>query len=45
MASLVHDDILDDSKYRRGIPTCHVVYGKKEATFSGNYLIGRAYFL
>lgn len=42
VASLVHDDILDDSAKRRGIDTTHTLYGKKRATYSGNYLIGRA---
>ncbi|CAD8064942.1 unnamed protein product [Paramecium sonneborni] len=42
VASLVHDDILDASDTRRGIPASHVIYGKHRATFSANYLIGRA---
>jgi geranylgeranyl pyrophosphate synthase len=43
VASLVHDDILDNSDERRGQPSLHVVYNKLEATFTGNYMIGRAY--
>lgn len=43
VASLVHDDILDASDTRRGIPSSHTLYGKHRATFSANYLIGRAY--
>lgn len=43
VASLVHDDIIDDSPYRRGLPSTHSVYGKRLATFAGNYIIGRAY--
>lgn len=42
VASLVHDDILDASETRRGIPSSHVIFGKHRATFSANYLIGRA---
>ncbi len=43
VASLEHDDILDNSTMRRGLPTAHVIYGKQRATFSANYIIGRAY--
>jgi geranylgeranyl pyrophosphate synthase len=43
VASLVHDDILDASDTRRGLPSSHTIYGKHRATFSANYLIGRAY--
>ncbi|CAK69056.1 unnamed protein product (macronuclear) [Paramecium tetraurelia] len=42
VASLVHDDILDASDTRRGIPSSHTIFGKHRATFSANYLIGRA---
>ena len=45
VASLIHDDILDDSYSRRGLETAHIIYEKKRATFSANYLIGRAYDL
>lgn len=45
VASLVHDDILDASETRRGIPSSHIIYGKHRATFSANYLIGRAYIM
>lgn len=42
VASLVHDDILDNANTRRGLPTAHTIYGKQRATFSANYIIGRA---
>lgn len=42
IASLIHDDILDNSKTRRGLITVHEAYSKKLATFAGNFLIGRA---
>jgi geranylgeranyl pyrophosphate synthase len=43
VARLVHDDILDNASTRRGIATAHNVYGKQRATFSANYIIGRAF--
>lgn len=42
IASLTHDDILDNAKMRRGLVTVHEMTSKKEATFAGNFLIGRA---
>lgn len=42
VASLIHDDILDNSDMRRGLTASHIVFGKRGATFSANYLIGRA---
>lgn len=45
VSSLIHDDILDESQFRRGIKTLHTVLGKKHATFTGNYMIGRAYII
>ncbi|MEG0892902.1 MAG: polyprenyl synthetase family protein [Oscillospiraceae bacterium] len=41
IASLVHDDVVDDSPLRRGIPTTQALYGKKAAVFAGDLLIGR----
>jgi len=32
MATLVHDDIIDDSPLRRGLPTLHNRYGKRCGT-------------
>jgi len=42
MASLVHDDIIDDAKRRRGMPTVHVVWGLHSAVLAGDYLFTRA---
>lgn len=42
IASLTHDDILDNAKMRRGLVTVHEMTSKREATFAGNFLIGRA---
>lgn len=38
MATLVHDDIVDDSKLRRGQPTIQSKYGKDYAVYIGDFL-------
>jgi len=38
LATLVHDDVIDDSSVRRGIPTLHREFGKKPAVICGDYL-------
>jgi len=43
IASLAHDDIVDDSPSRRGQQSQHLKYGSKIAVFSGNYIISKAY--
>lgn len=42
MASLVHDDIIDDSKLRRGKPTVYYEHGYLQAVNTGNYLLSSA---
>jgi all-trans-nonaprenyl-diphosphate synthase len=42
VASLIHDDIIDDSPMRRGIPTLHQKFGNKIAVLSGDFLLSRA---
>ena len=37
VATLVHDDILDDSKFRRGIETVQYRYGKEYAVYIGDF--------
>ena len=44
-ASLVHDDILDDSKKRRGIETANSKYGAQIAVLIGDYLFAKAFQL
>jgi heptaprenyl diphosphate synthase len=39
MATLVHDDIIDDSALRRGFPTLHSRFGRKRAVICGDYLL------
>lgn len=40
MATLVHDDIIDDSKLRRGNETIQSKYGKDYAVYIGDFLFG-----
>ncbi len=44
-ASLVHDDILDQSKIRRGVSTANVKYGPQIAVLLGDYLFAKAFQL
>ncbi len=39
MASLVHDDVIDDAPLRRGIPTVQHKFGRKRAVICGDYLL------
>lgn len=38
MATLIHDDIIDDSKLRRGVTTVQSKYGKDVAVYTGDLL-------
>lgn len=38
-ASLIHDDIIDDSDYRRGVESVHKKYGVDRAIIAGDLLI------
>ncbi len=42
MATLVHDDIIDDSDLRRGNPTAYYKYGYFQAVNTGNLLLSTA---
>lgn len=44
-ASLVHDDILDSAKKRRGVATINSVYGSQIAVLIGDYLFAKAFEL
>ncbi len=43
--SLIHDDLpaMDDSNLRRGVPTCHCVYGDAMAILAGDALLTLAF--
>lgn len=43
MASLVHDDIIDNAELRRGKETAQKKFGKKEAVFIGDFLLSRTF--
>lgn len=38
IATLIHDDIIDDSKLRRGVDTIQAKYGKEYAVYIGDFL-------
>ncbi|RCI09238.1 hypothetical protein L249_1400 [Ophiocordyceps polyrhachis-furcata BCC 54312] len=41
-ASLLHDDVIDHSRSRRGSPSANVEFGNKMAVLAGDFLLGRA---
>lgn len=41
-ASLVHDDVLDESELRRGIPTVHSSFGNRVAVLAGDFLFAKS---
>jgi geranylgeranyl pyrophosphate synthase len=45
MATLVHDDVLDDAPLRRGHPTVAATSGRDRATATGDLLLSRAFAL
>src|SRR3954452_21070486 len=45
MATLVHDDVLDDAPLRRGLPTVAATSGRERATATGDLLFSRAFAL
>jgi geranylgeranyl pyrophosphate synthase len=45
MATLVHDDVLDEAPLRRGLPTIAATAGRSRATAVGDLLFSRAFAL
>lgn len=43
LATLIHDDIIDDSETRRNMPAFHIKYGKRIAVLTGDYLFLKCY--
>jgi heptaprenyl diphosphate synthase len=41
LATLYHDDVIDDSDTRRGVPTVHAKWGTEVAVLAGDYLFAR----
>ena len=44
-ATLVHDDIIDDSEFRRNQPSIHSKWGREISIVSGDYLYAKAFML
>ena len=44
-ATLLHDDVVDDSNLRRGKSTSHVVWDNKSSILVGDFLLGKAFQL
>jgi heptaprenyl diphosphate synthase len=42
LASLYHDDVMDDAQLRRGVPTVQTVWGNSVAILTGDLLFARA---
>ncbi|MDP3559367.1 MAG: polyprenyl synthetase family protein [Legionellaceae bacterium] len=42
-ATLLHDDVVDNSDLRRNKPTAHTVWGNKISIISGDYLLTQAF--
>jgi heptaprenyl diphosphate synthase len=43
MATLVHDDVIDNAGTRRGIPTANIRWGNHVAVLAGDYLFAKAF--
>jgi len=44
-ATLLHDDVVDDSALRRGASTANVIWGNKESVLVGDFLFSQAFEL
>lgn len=42
LASLYHDDVMDEAPLRRGVPSAHIVWGNSVAILTGDLLFSRA---
>lgn len=45
LATLVHDDVIDDADTRRGMPSVQSEFGKKQAVITGDYLLALSFSL
>jgi len=41
-ASLVHDDVVDESEVRRGVPTVHSLFNNRVAVLAGDFLFAQS---
>lgn len=44
-ATLFHDDVIDDSSKRRGLPTARATLGAKDAVLAGDFLLTKAFII
>ncbi len=44
-ATLLHDDVIDESHLRRGAKTANVIWGNKESVLVGDFIFSRAFEL
>ena len=44
-ATLLHDDVVDESKLRRGLATANELYGNKSSVLVGDFLLSQAFQL
>lgn len=42
IATLIHDDVIDNSAVRRGTKSLHVLYGNRKAVLMGDFILSRA---
>ena len=42
-ATLLHDDVIDESKLRRGSQTTNSIWGNQSSIFVGDYLLSRCF--
>lgn len=42
-ATLLHDDVVDESKLRRGLPTANELFGNKASVLVGDFLLSQAF--
>ncbi len=45
LATLIHDDVIDDAPLRRGYPTTQSLFGKRVAVLAGDYLFTQCFEL
>lgn len=43
MASLVHDDVIDEARERRGAQTANAIWGNKLSVLGGDFLLAKAF--